>query len=99
MSLLIHSAGLLLLAGRMAGLRAMVCLSSVNVNVNLPPGASVDEAIYPLHFGSQEVRGGWALGGEERCTRVSHFLAKQISTHARTRMQCAPHISHACTPT
>lgn len=46
---------LLILASRMQRLRAMVCLSTAHANVNLPPGSSVDETIYPLFFGSQEV--------------------------------------------
>ena len=47
---------LLLLAARMPGLRAVVCVSAAAANVNLPPGSAVDEAIYPLRFGDQEVR-------------------------------------------
>jgi hypothetical protein len=70
---------LLLLAGRMPGLRALVAVSSTAANVNAPPGSYVDECIYPLYFGSQEVGlgglGGWGLGmgrrvggvGAERC--------------------------------
>ncbi|GBF91108.1 hypothetical protein Rsub_04777 [Raphidocelis subcapitata] len=46
---------LLLLAGRMPGLRALVAVGSTAANVNAPPGSFVDEAIYPLFFGSQEV--------------------------------------------
>ncbi|KIY94228.1 Fatty acyl-CoA reductase 1 [Monoraphidium neglectum] len=49
---------LLLLAARMARLRAMVHLSAAHANVNQPPGASVDEVIYPLMFGNQEVDSG-----------------------------------------
>jgi nucleoside-diphosphate-sugar epimerase len=52
---------LLLLAARMARLRAMVHLSAAHANVNQPPGASVDEVIYPLMFGNQEVGARGAL--------------------------------------
>jgi hypothetical protein len=50
------------LAARGARLRAVVALSSAAANVNAPPGSSVDEAIYPLFFGSQEVRGRGGVG-------------------------------------
>jgi nucleoside-diphosphate-sugar epimerase len=43
------------LAARMRQLRGAVALSAAAANVNAPPGSSVDEAIYPLFFGSQEV--------------------------------------------
>ncbi|KAI8472007.1 MAG: male sterility protein-domain-containing protein [Monoraphidium minutum] len=46
---------LLLLAGRMQRLRAFVYISAAHANVNAEAGASVDEIIYPLYFGHQEV--------------------------------------------
>jgi nucleoside-diphosphate-sugar epimerase len=51
---------LLLLAAKMPQLQAMVVVGSAHANVNLPPGSSVDERVYPLYFGSQEV--GWITG-------------------------------------
>jgi len=52
---------LLLLAARMPQLGAMVALGSAHANVNLPAGSSVDERIYPLFLGSQEVGAGFVL--------------------------------------
>jgi hypothetical protein len=46
---------LLALATQMQQLRAMVHVSTAYVNVNFGRGKTVDERIYPLYFGQQEV--------------------------------------------
>jgi hypothetical protein len=46
---------LLVLASRMRQLRGFVAVSSAHANVHFPPGSCVDEAVYPLAFGAQEV--------------------------------------------
>lgn len=46
---------LLALATQMRALRGMVHVSTAYVNVNFPRGSTVDERIFPLHFGGQEV--------------------------------------------
>lgn len=46
---------LLALATTMKQLRAFVHVSTAYVNVNHPKGSYVEERIYPLHFGEQEV--------------------------------------------
>eukprot|EP00882_Tetradesmus_deserticola_P013375 GHRQ01014200.1.p1 GENE.GHRQ01014200.1~~GHRQ01014200.1.p1 ORF type:complete len:468 (+),score=166.28 GHRQ01014200.1:148-1551(+) len=46
---------LLAVATQMQALRAMVHVSTAYVNVNFPRGSTVDERIFPLHFGQQEV--------------------------------------------
>lgn len=46
---------LLLAASRMPLLKAAVAVSAAAANVHLPRGATVDEALYPLRFGDQEV--------------------------------------------
>jgi nucleoside-diphosphate-sugar epimerase len=46
---------LLALATQMQQLRAMVHVSTAYVNVNFPRGSTVDERIFPLYFGQQEV--------------------------------------------
>jgi hypothetical protein len=46
---------LLALATQMQQLRAMVHVSTAYVNVNFGRGSTVDERIYPLYFGQQEV--------------------------------------------
>jgi nucleoside-diphosphate-sugar epimerase len=46
---------LLALATQMQQLRAMVHVSTAYVNVNFPRGSTVDERIFPLYFGEQEV--------------------------------------------
>eukprot|EP00879_Flechtneria_rotunda_P027744 GHRR01029734.1.p1 GENE.GHRR01029734.1~~GHRR01029734.1.p1 ORF type:complete len:193 (-),score=42.90 GHRR01029734.1:98-676(-) len=46
---------LLALARRMQNLRCLVHVSTAYVNVNQPKGGSVEERIYPLFIGQQEV--------------------------------------------
>lgn len=74
---------LLLLAGRMPQLRSVAAVGAAAANVNMPPGSSVDEVIYPLTFGNQEVRlstdrlqpAGWWLSGKHACSSSQRGVA------------------------
>lgn len=46
---------LLALATRMTSLKCLLHVSTAYVNVNLPKGSNIEERIYPLYIGGQEV--------------------------------------------
>lgn len=86
---------LLALAGAMGALRCFLHVSSAYVNVNLPKGSSVDEAIYPLHIGTQAAHHGAVV--DDLMSLAPSAANVRVRAHAAGAPAPAPAAATDCT--